>query len=153
MCCMYIVYSGMQEWVIQIPSIPILVSVLFPSLHLKYFRIKFLLLLYIINGTYVGVCVTLFFFSSACTVLLIHSTKFMHSARPTMLCIHLVSLYSFFSPICTCAVVIGGRRSSQPWLGLSCVSFARSFKTVLYNHQDTWPSIVFGSVYSLLFID
>ena len=32
------------EWVIQIPSIPILVSVLFPSLHLKYFRIKFLLL-------------------------------------------------------------------------------------------------------------
>ena len=44
MCCMYTVYSGMQEWVIQIPSIPILVSVLFPSLHLKYFRIKFLLL-------------------------------------------------------------------------------------------------------------
>ena len=37
--------GGMQEWVIQIPSIPILVSVLFPSLHLKYFRIKFLLLL------------------------------------------------------------------------------------------------------------
>ena len=34
--------GGMQEWVIQIPSIPILVSVLFPSLHLKYFRIKFL---------------------------------------------------------------------------------------------------------------
>ena len=32
MCCMYTVYSGMQEWVIQIPSIPILVSVLFPSL-------------------------------------------------------------------------------------------------------------------------
>ena len=31
MCCMYTVYSGMQEWVIQIPSIPILVSVLFPS--------------------------------------------------------------------------------------------------------------------------
>ena len=29
--------GGMQEWVIQIPSIPILVSVLFPSLHLKYF--------------------------------------------------------------------------------------------------------------------
>ena len=27
--------GGMQEWVIQIPSIPILVSVLFPSLHLK----------------------------------------------------------------------------------------------------------------------
>ena len=26
------------------PSIPILVSVLFPSLHLKYFRINFLLL-------------------------------------------------------------------------------------------------------------
>ena len=50
MCCMYTVYmySGMQEWVIQIPSIPILVSVLFPSLHLKYFRIKFLLLVYII---------------------------------------------------------------------------------------------------------
>ena len=44
MCCMYTVYSGMQEWVIQIPSIPILVSVLFPSLNLKYFRIKFLLL-------------------------------------------------------------------------------------------------------------
>ena len=44
MCCMYTVYSGMQEWVIQIPSIPILVSVLFPSLHLKYFRIKYLLL-------------------------------------------------------------------------------------------------------------
>ena len=36
--------SGMQEWVIQIPSNSILVSVLFPSLHLKYFRIKFLLL-------------------------------------------------------------------------------------------------------------
>ena len=34
----------MQEWVIQIPSIPILVFVLFPSLHLKYFRIKFVLL-------------------------------------------------------------------------------------------------------------
>ena len=47
MCYMYTVYSGMQEWVIQIPSIPILVSVLFPSLHLKYFRIKFLLLVYI----------------------------------------------------------------------------------------------------------
>ena len=29
--------------------IPILVSVLFPSLHLKYFRIKFLLLLYILD--------------------------------------------------------------------------------------------------------
>ena len=41
MCCKYTVYSGMQEWVIQIPSIPILVSVIFPSLHL---RIKFLLL-------------------------------------------------------------------------------------------------------------
>ena len=26
--------GGMQEWVIQIPSIPILVSVAFPSLHL-----------------------------------------------------------------------------------------------------------------------
>ena len=47
MCCMYTVYSGMQEWVIQIPSIPILVSVLFPSLHLIYFRIKFLLLVII----------------------------------------------------------------------------------------------------------
>ena len=33
MCCMYTVYSGVQEWVIQIPSIPILVSVLFPSLQ------------------------------------------------------------------------------------------------------------------------
>ena len=31
--------GGMQEWVIQITSIPILVSVLFPSLHLKYFRV------------------------------------------------------------------------------------------------------------------
>ena len=41
--------GGMQEWVIQIPSIPILVSVLFPSLHLKYFRIKFLLLVDSIN--------------------------------------------------------------------------------------------------------
>ena len=42
-------HSGvMQEWVIQIPSIPILVSVLFPSLHLKYFRIKFLLLVCIV---------------------------------------------------------------------------------------------------------
>ena len=49
MCCMYTVYSGMQECVIQIPSIPILVSVLFPSLHLKYFRIKFLLLVCNIN--------------------------------------------------------------------------------------------------------
>ena len=48
MCCMYTVYSGMQEWVIQIPSIPILVSVLFPSLHLKYFRIKFF-----VTSTYV----------------------------------------------------------------------------------------------------
>ena len=27
--------GGMQEWVMQIPSIPILVSVLFPSLHLE----------------------------------------------------------------------------------------------------------------------
>ena len=35
MCYMYTVYSGMQEWVIQIPSIPILVSVLFPSLDIK----------------------------------------------------------------------------------------------------------------------
>ena len=51
MCCMYTVYSGMQEWVIQIPSIPILVSVLFPSLHLKYFRIKFLLLVRLAEGT------------------------------------------------------------------------------------------------------
>ena len=42
--------GGMQEWVIQIPSIPILVSVLFPSLHLKYFRIKFLLLVTYIMG-------------------------------------------------------------------------------------------------------
>ena len=33
--------GGMQEWVIQIPSIPILVFVLIPSLHL---RINFLLL-------------------------------------------------------------------------------------------------------------
>ena len=48
MCRMYTVYSGMQEWVIQIPSIPILVSVLFTSLYLKYFRIKFLLL---VNST------------------------------------------------------------------------------------------------------
>ena len=47
--CMYTVYSGMQEWVIQIPSIPILVSVLFPSLHLKYFRIKFWLLVVLEN--------------------------------------------------------------------------------------------------------
>ena len=39
--------GGMLEWVIQIPSIPILVSVLFPSLHLKHFRIKFLLLVLI----------------------------------------------------------------------------------------------------------
>ena len=38
--------GGMQEWVIEIPSVPILVSVLFPSLHLKYFRIKFLLLVF-----------------------------------------------------------------------------------------------------------
>ena len=37
--------GGMQEWVIQIPSIPILVSVLFPSLHI---RIKFLLLVCIV---------------------------------------------------------------------------------------------------------
>ena len=42
----------MQEWVIQIPSIPILVSVLFPSLHLKYFRIKFLLLVFNNSHTY-----------------------------------------------------------------------------------------------------
>ena len=39
--------SGMQEWVIEIPSIPFLVSVLFLSVHLKYFRIKFLLLVLI----------------------------------------------------------------------------------------------------------
>ena len=52
MCCMYTVYSGMQEWVIQIPSIPILVSVLFPSLHLKYFRIKFLLLVLLAVACY-----------------------------------------------------------------------------------------------------
>ena len=39
--------GGMQEWVIQIPSIPI-VSVLFPSLH---FRIKFLLLVCIVMRT------------------------------------------------------------------------------------------------------
>ena len=44
--------GGMQEWVIQIPSIPILVSVLFPSLHLKYFRIKFLLLVCIVFMRY-----------------------------------------------------------------------------------------------------
>ena len=31
----YMYISGMQEWVIQIPSIPNLVSVLFPSLHLN----------------------------------------------------------------------------------------------------------------------
>ena len=54
MCCMYTVYSGMQEWVIQIPSIPILVSVLFPSLHLKYFRIKFLLLVPLVLPCDVG---------------------------------------------------------------------------------------------------
>ena len=48
---MYTVYSGMQEWVIQIPSIPILVSVPFPSLHLKYFRIKFLLLVHNIHAS------------------------------------------------------------------------------------------------------
>ena len=35
MCCKYTVYSGMQEWVIQIPSIPILVSAIFPSLHIE----------------------------------------------------------------------------------------------------------------------
>ena len=40
--------GGMQEWVMQIPSIPILVSVLFPSLHLKYFTLKFLLLVCIV---------------------------------------------------------------------------------------------------------
>ena len=40
--------GGVQEWVIQVPSIPILVSVLFASLHLKYFRIKFLLLVCIV---------------------------------------------------------------------------------------------------------
>ena len=39
MCCKYTVCSGIQEWLIQIPSIQILVSVLFPSLHLKYFRV------------------------------------------------------------------------------------------------------------------
>ena len=45
--------GGMQEWVIQIPSIPILVSVLFPSLHL---RIKLLLLVSIVTdgGTIVA---------------------------------------------------------------------------------------------------
>ena len=58
MCCMYTVYSGMQESVIQIPSIPILVSVLFPSLHLKYFRIKFLLLV-----SYQNIC-KMFLFTS-----------------------------------------------------------------------------------------
>ena len=56
MCCMYTMYSGMQEWVIQIPSIPILVSVLFPSLHLKYFRIKFLLLVSYETNDIVIIC-------------------------------------------------------------------------------------------------
>ena len=38
MCYMYTVYSGMQEWVLQIPSIPILVLFVFHP------RINFLLL-------------------------------------------------------------------------------------------------------------
>ena len=50
MCCMYTVYSGMQEWVIQKASISILVSVLFPSLHL---RIKFLLLVFISTQNFI----------------------------------------------------------------------------------------------------
>ena len=69
MCCMYTVYSGMQEWVIQIPSIPILVSVLFPSLHLKYFRINFLLL---VQNRCVGIscfCFPLAGFQAAAAVL------------------------------------------------------------------------------------
>ena len=49
--------GGMQEWVIQIPSIQILVSVLFPSLHLKYFRIKFLLLIQYNTYVCASVCV------------------------------------------------------------------------------------------------
>ena len=59
--CTYTVYmqhimahSGeMQEWVIQIPSVPIHVSVLFPSLHLKYVRIKICLYVRMIIRTYV----------------------------------------------------------------------------------------------------
>ena len=64
MCCMYTVYSGMQEWVIQIPSIPILVSVLFPSLHLKYFRIKFLLL--VIIGYFKSILIPQYSNSASC---------------------------------------------------------------------------------------
>ena len=72
MCCMYTVYSGMQEWVIQIPSIPILVSVLFPSLHLKYFRIKFLLL---VGCTYV--CLVYIFVLHTYVPACIHYTALM----------------------------------------------------------------------------
>ena len=54
MCYMHTVYSGMQEWVIQIPSIPILVSALFPSLHL---RIKFCY--------YVQLCISLLSLTTA----------------------------------------------------------------------------------------
>ena len=58
MCCVQW-NAGM---VIQIPSIPILVSVLFPSLNLKYFRIKFLLLVYVVVALYLtprnGYCVS-----------------------------------------------------------------------------------------------
>ena len=58
----------MQEWVIQIPSIPILVSVLFPSLHLKYFRIKFLLLVFFSMYNNYYFCVFIFVSSYVCYV-------------------------------------------------------------------------------------
>ena len=68
--------GGMQEWVIQIPSIPILVSVLFPSLHLKYFRKKFLLLV----------------FNSFCTVSYLSPLYAIVD-----LCLHFGLFFSFFS--------------------------------------------------------
>ena len=45
MCCMYTVYSGLQEWVIQITSIPI--NSCFCSFSIPISRIKFLVLVYI----------------------------------------------------------------------------------------------------------
>ena len=86
----------MLEWVIQIPSIPILVSVLFPSLHLKYFRIKFLLLV-IYYRTYVGVCVTpfLFFFGVRCAQYKVHAQCSFAALAPHMPCMLLV-MANFF---------------------------------------------------------
>ena len=74
---MYTVYSGMQEWEIQISSsVPILVSVLFPSLHL---RMKYLLLVYYCmpNGITTAVYVELY----ACRIAVLLGLAFSRSVH------------------------------------------------------------------------